>query len=314
MKTLTASLFALLVATSLDTANASDTNERPANVINVVQLDRFSGTIGTHPVQVLLGGTAKEIVGQYHYGNHSRSEKHVLLLSGNKNSSGVWDLVESTESIGANAAPHQTGRWHLEPVPDGWKGNWTKIDGSGVLAITLHENLEAVDYAEISKTRDESVNPGAAECTIHVFRHQIEAEIIDGSNDTEDCEGMSLEFPDLNFDGHADMIHNIDTPLHNPSYSLALYDTTKKRFVDAGVLTQPTVDPVHKNIVVTIHYSCCAHSTAIYRFKKSATEPTLIEEKVPCSDRPPNAKDTDKSCVENYWYDFKTGKIIEGDE
>lgn len=291
-------------------AKGAKVNAKSNNhVINIVQLDRYSGKIGNHPVQVALGNTDTEISGHYHYGLHNGDDK--LILGGSKDTEGAWKLQESIATTEMNAQPKQTGQWVLKPVADGWKGTWKKMDGSGELPVTLYKEWDAADYATVSYlNNDPKVRPNSPACVIRVFRHQHLAETIDASNDTEDCQATMLSFPDLNFDGHADMIYNIDTPAHNFSFSLMLYEATKQYFVNAGILTEPEVDPIHKNIFVTVHYSAGAHSAAIYRFQKGKSEPTLIDEMIPCSSRNPKIKEKSGSCFENYIYDMRSGEIV----
>ena len=199
------------------------------------------------------------------------------------------------------------------PSSNGWQGTWTRPNGSGALAVTLNKELDAARYAEISRTDVPAVEADALECTIKIYRHRKMAEVIDGSVDGESGCGHSMsDFPDLNFDGHADMIVNIDTPAHNTSYDLLLYDEATKKFINAGMLTEPQVDPLHENIVVSIHYSCCEHSVAIYRIKNN--QPSLIREMQPCSTREPKDRPKGNACFENYFYDFKTGKIVGANE
>lgn len=278
-------------------------------VINVVQLDRYAGTLGNHRVQVFLGNTDHEIIGYYRYGNVTKVEADALTLAGGKNKSGKWELLESTNPANQTTQPQPVGRWVLTPNARGWQGSWTKPDGSSALAVLLHRELEAADYAELSTVNVTASGPDTPQCTIRIYRHQKMADAIDSDMV---CEDAIVKFPDLNFDGHADMMINIDKPMHNTSYGLMLYDEARQRFIEAGTLTEPFVDPLHKNIVTSIHYSCCAHSAAIYRIVKGQAK--LIQKKLPCSERDPKEKQKGGSCSENYEYDLKTGKIIEYDE
>ena len=273
----------------------------------ILQLDAFQGTVGTHTVQVQLGHLQTTMVGSYHYGAKAVEDK--LQLQGHPEPNGAWQVTEivTTPNKGKNQI---SGHWRLQPEGDGWRGTWTKADGSGALPIHLLARTLAASYAELPATSLRGLHKLAAECTLHVFRQQKEAETLDISvEDETGCDRADLLFQDLNFDGHEDLQYALDSPGHNTSYHLALFDPKTQRFVPAGVLTEPAVDPVHHNIYVEIHYSCCAHSTSIYRFQKGAAEPSLIEEQIPCSSRPAGPQKKGIPCVENYFYDPKSGHI-----
>lgn len=262
--------------------------------INIVQLDQFRGTIGNHPVHVLLGNSRQHITGYYYYGNHA-SKKEALTLDG-KYFGGQWELQEAAKPLNSNGGTKETltGEWKIRRQDGKWAGTWSKQDGSGALPVTLEYEKEAVDYAVIGENNSESSKKGESACTINVFRRQNKAEVIDASvEDAEGCERTYPSFPDLNFDGYADLIFPIDSPLHNITYRLMLYRPTTHNFQEAGSLTEPGVDPIHKNIVVSIHNGAASHGTEIYRFLPGKEEPTLIQ-----------------SSAENSGYDAKTGKIV----
>lgn len=282
------------VATCYATVTGFLSINASAAEINIVQLDQFRGTIGNHPVHVLLGNSREHITGYYHYGNQA-GKREALTLDG-KAVGAQWELQETAKLVNPKGGTKEmlTGHWKIGLQDGKWMGAWSKQDGSGVLPIALEFEKEAVDYAVIGANNSEPSRKGESACTINVFRRQNKAEVIDASvEDAEGCERTYARFPDLNFDGYADLIFPVDSPLHNISYRLMLYRPTTHNFQDAGILTEPGVDPIHKNIVVSIHNGAASHSTEIYRFLPGKEEPTLIQS---------SAEDSD--------YDFKTGKIV----
>jgi hypothetical protein len=281
-----------------------------AEEINIVQLDRYSGTIGTHSVSVLLGSAKGVVVGRYSYGTHV-SKGQALELSG-KPVAEQWTLQETAASSRDKAKVAVTGQWQIALHGTEWGGTWTKPDGTGALSVSLKLEHEAADYAVAKLAGATASKEG---CIINVYRHQRKVETIDASvEDAQGCERSEFSFPDLNFDGYADLMFPADSPLHNISYRLMLYNPKTARFEAAGELTQPSADPVHKNIAVFIHYGAAKHGAQIYRFLPGKNEPTLIKDMQPCSERTPQEKAKTTSCAENYFYDEKSGKIVEGDE
>lgn len=282
-----------------------------AGQIDIVQLDLYEGMVGTHPVQVALGNTMEEMAGHYHYGKQPPGKYDALYLHG-KHTVDNWTLQEEVASKKNNGSRDPSGTWTLLATEDGWRGTWSKPDGSGQRPVRLNKVKTATDYAILSQDYKAPAESRDTKCMVRIFRQQKPVEMINASNDSEmGCERTDLSFPDLNFDGYADLIYNTDTPAHNYSFALWVFDPVKKRLVDTGsVLTEPQVDPIHRNIAVEIHESCCKHSAEIYRLDPRTRQAKLVEGKYACQESTPKPK----TCIGNYWYDRKSGKIVEGDE
>ncbi|MFD0739942.1 XAC2610-related protein [Lysobacter koreensis] len=254
--------------------HAPDLLPTPAAVEFAVWTRRYTGTIGTHPVQVnYLQRQGDHMSGTYCY-DTCKSGGAVLQLHGRLRD-GAAELAESHEVNDGRV----TGRWHLRFHANGAHGFWRSPEDKRTLKVTLQASMgagNAFPY-ELAVVAD-ALPKSEGDCdkpprvtAIRIYQDRKLIQQLD-TNSEGTCSLFTPEIVDMNFDGWLDISIALSLPAGpNVPQQSWLFDPKRRRFFDAPQSLQeipsPQLDPEHKIVHSFWRAGAGSHGIDTYRWK-----------------------------------------------